>query len=38
MMHKGFTLIEIIFVLVIIGLLASFAIPNLANLTTNAKN
>jgi general secretion pathway protein G len=38
MMHKGFTLIEIIFVLVIIGLLASFAIPNLANLTINAKN
>jgi general secretion pathway protein G len=37
-MQRAFTLIEIIFVLVIIGLLASLAIPKFTNLTTNAKN
>jgi len=36
-MKKSFTLIELIFVVVIIGLLASFAIPKFTNLTTNAK-
>jgi len=37
-MKKSFTLIEIIFVIIIIGLLASVAIPKFVNLTNNAKN
>ncbi|WP_084029347.1 prepilin-type N-terminal cleavage/methylation domain-containing protein [Lebetimonas sp. JH292] len=37
-MGRAFTLIEIIFVIVLIGLLASVAIPKFTNLTTNAKN
>ena len=37
-MKKSFTLIELIFVIVIIGLLAVIAIPKFINLTTHAKN
>jgi len=37
-MKNSFTLIELIFVIVIIGLLASFAIPKFKNLTLHAKN
>ena len=36
-MKKSFTLIELIFVIVIIGLLAVIAIPKFTNLTTHAK-
>lgn len=35
--HTGFTLIELIFVIVIIGVLSAVAIPRFANLTDNAK-
>ena len=37
-MKRAFTLIELIFVIVIIGLLASFAVPKFTNLTKHAKN
>ncbi len=37
-MKKSFTLIELLFVIVIIGLLAVIAVPKFVNLTTNAKN
>ena len=37
-MKKAFTLIELIFVIVIIGLLASIALPHFKNLTTHAKD
>ena len=37
-MKKSFTLIELIFVIVIIGLLAVVAIPRFKNLTLHAKN
>ena len=36
-MKKAFTLIELIFVIVIIGLLAAVAIPKFINLTSHAK-
>ena len=36
-MKKAFSLIELIFVIVIVGLLASIAIPKFKNLTTHAK-
>jgi len=36
-MKKAFTLIELIFVIVIIGFLASVAVPKFMNLTTHAK-
>ena len=36
-MKKAFTLVEIIFVIVIIGVLATVAIPQFTNLTDNAK-
>lgn len=35
--RTGFTLVELIFVIVIIGVLASVAIPHFANLTDNSK-
>ena len=34
--NKGFTLIELIMVIVILGILAVVAIPRFANLSTNA--
>lgn len=37
-MKKAFTLIELIFVIVIIGLLASVAVPKFTNLTKHAKD
>jgi len=35
--RKAFTLLEVIFVIIIIGIVATIAIPNLGNLTTKAK-
>ncbi len=37
MNHKAFTLLELIFVIVIIGVLSAVAIPQFKNLTDNAK-
>lgn len=37
MKQKGFTLIELVMVIVIIGILAAIAIPKFVNLTTEAK-
>jgi len=37
-MKKAFTLIELLFVIVIIGVLASFAVPKFKNLSTHAKS
>jgi len=36
--HNGFTLVELIFVIVIIGVLAGVAIPKFANLADNSKS
>jgi len=36
-MNKAFTLVELIFVIVIIGVLASFAVPKFSGLTDNSK-
>lgn len=35
--QKGFTLIELVFVIVILGILAAFAVPKFVDLTTDAR-
>lgn len=35
--QKGFTLIELVMVIVILGILASFAVPRFADITTDAR-
>lgn len=36
--HKGFTLIELVFVIVILGILAAFAVPRFVDLTSEARS
>jgi prepilin-type N-terminal cleavage/methylation domain-containing protein len=36
--QKGFTMIELVIVIAILGILAAFALPRFANFSTNARN